>query len=52
MMRNRLVFDLAVLLGLSLLLGVLGPFGSFAQPLPVRLFWWTVFLLGLSLIHI
>lgn len=42
---RRIVIDLAVMVAIGVFLGVLGPFGSSAAPLPVRIVSWTGFAL-------
>lgn len=37
---RRLAIDLAIMLAIGVLLALLGPFGSFAMPLPHRLVYW------------
>ncbi len=38
---RRVLIDLAVLAGIGFLLALLGPFGSFAAPFPLRLVYWV-----------
>ncbi|KPF63994.1 LytTR family DNA-binding domain-containing protein [Porphyrobacter sp. AAP60] len=42
---RRIVIDLAVMVAIGVFLGVIGPFGSSAAPLPVRVASWTGFAL-------
>lgn len=42
---RRIVIDLAVMVAIGVFLGVLGPFGSIAVPLPVRIVSWVGFAL-------
>ncbi|RJY09253.1 LytTR family DNA-binding domain-containing protein [Aurantiacibacter aquimixticola] len=38
---RRLLIDLAVMTAIGVVLALIGPFGSFQDPLPVRLLWWV-----------
>jgi hypothetical protein len=44
-LARRIIIDLAVMVAIGVFLGVLGPFGSGAAPLPVRIVSWTGFAL-------
>lgn len=46
MTRRGMAIELAVLTGLGVLLALLGPFGTFAMPWPLRLLDWLFFMLG------
>lgn len=44
-LARRIIIDLAVMVAIGVFLGVIGPFGSVAAPLPVRIVSWTGFAL-------